>query len=169
MVLMMVGHRDRFSIPLGFIVHTSRPDWVDVAPIGLRLGVHLRIPIHFGGGGQENHSSLCFGQPEGVIRSEGAHFQRVDGMLLVIFGTCRARKVQNVVQGALDLDRFRYIVLNEGKALLNHQVLDILGSPRQEVVHTNDLVALLDKTVAQVRSEEPRPAGHQRPCHPQPR
>src|SRR5262245_25397832 len=39
-LLAVIGHREGLGVALRFVVHTARPDGVDVAPVRLRLRVH---------------------------------------------------------------------------------------------------------------------------------
>src|SRR5919108_5244792 len=45
-LLPVVRHCHRLGVALGLVVHAARPNWVDVTPVRLRLGVYLRITVH---------------------------------------------------------------------------------------------------------------------------
>ena len=47
-LLAVVGHRQRLGVALGLVVDAARADRVHVAPVGLRLRVHLRIAVDLG-------------------------------------------------------------------------------------------------------------------------
>ena len=79
-----VGHGHRLGEPLGLVVDPARADRVDVAPVGLRLRVDLRVAVRLRGGGEQEARALLPGQPERVQRADRADLQRLDRQLQVV-------------------------------------------------------------------------------------
>src|SRR6187200_3193053 len=52
-LLAVIGHRQRLGIALRLVVHPARADRVDVPPVGLGLRVHLGVPVHLAGRGEQ--------------------------------------------------------------------------------------------------------------------
>ena len=80
----MVGHGDRLSETLGFIVDTTRADRIDIAVVALILRVNLRVAIDLGCRGEQEARALILGQSQHLMRAERADFQRLDWQLQVI-------------------------------------------------------------------------------------
>src|SRR5439155_9275505 len=76
-LLCVVGHRHRLGVALGLVVDTARPDRVDVAPVRLRLGVHLRVAVDLTRGSEQKTGALELREPERVVRAVRAHLQRM--------------------------------------------------------------------------------------------
>ncbi len=58
----MMRHRQRLGKALRLVVHTSRPDRIDVAPVVLALGVDGRVPVDLAGRGEEEARIMRLGQ-----------------------------------------------------------------------------------------------------------
>ncbi len=58
----VVGHDHGLGESLGLVVDAPGPDGIHVAPVGLGLGVDERVPVHFGGRGEEVPGPVCLGQ-----------------------------------------------------------------------------------------------------------
>ena len=67
-VVAVIGHHRGLGEALGFVVDGSRPDGIDIAPVGLDLGMHFGVAIALGGGSME---------VAGVVFS--CEIERVDG------------------------------------------------------------------------------------------
>jgi len=63
----------------------------------------------------------------------------------------------------LHVQRERHVVAHQLEARLAEQVDHVAPAARVEVVHHEHVVTLLEQALAQVRSDEARPAGHQDP------
>jgi hypothetical protein len=73
--------------------------------------------------------------------------------------------VQDVIQVSLDIDVLGDIIFNEAKVLVPYEVGDILHVPGEEVIHADNLMSLLDKVMAEVRTQETRSTCDQCPLH----
>ena len=101
-LLAVVGHRQRLRVALGLVVHAARPDRVDVAPVGLRLRVHLRVAVHLARRGDQEPRALGLGQAERVMRAVGADLQRVQRQAQVVDRRGRRGQVVDEVDRLLD-------------------------------------------------------------------
>src|SRR5690606_35525408 len=105
--------------------------------------------------------TLGLGQPQRLVRTQAAHFERLDRQLQVVDRAGRTREVEHAVQRAVDVDEFGHVVADELKALPADQVGDVLGASGHEVVHADDLVTLGEKALTQARAQEAGGAGDQ--------
>jgi hypothetical protein len=158
-VVAVVGHRHCLGKALGLVVDAARADGVDVAPVALRLRVHLRVAVDLRGGGEEVARTLVLGQTQCVVGSQRADLERRDGMLQVVVGAGRGSEVQHGVERAIDVDVLADVVLDEAKALMPKQVGDVVHVASNEVVHADDGVTFGNEPVAQVRPQEAGGAG----------
>ena len=63
----MIGHRHGFCETLGFIIHPTEPNRINIPPIRFRLRVHKRIAIDFGGGCKQEPGSFVLCQAERLV------------------------------------------------------------------------------------------------------
>src|SRR4051795_8447856 len=68
-LLAVIGHRQRLGVALGLVVDAARPDRVDVAPVGLRLRMDLRVAVDLAGGEEQEAGAVGLGQAERVVRA----------------------------------------------------------------------------------------------------
>jgi hypothetical protein len=61
------------------------------------------------------------------------------------------------------VETFRDVLVDEAEPGVVHQVRDVLQRPGQEVVDAHDVTALAQELLAQVRPDEPGPAGDHNP------
>jgi hypothetical protein len=73
--------------------------------------------------------------------------------------------VEDLVDRALDGQALAHVVLDEREALVVQEVLDVDLSAGHEAVDRDDLVASSEQRIAEVRTQEPGPAGDDRPGH----
>ena len=71
-LLAVVGHRQRLGVALGLVVDAAGADRVHVAPVGLGLGVHLRVAVDLRGRGEHEPGPLLLRQAEHVVGAVGA-------------------------------------------------------------------------------------------------
>ena len=109
-LLAVVGHRQRLGVALRLVVDAAGADRVDVAPVGLRLRVHLRIAVDLARRGQEEAGALELRQPERVVRPVRADLQRLQRQPQVVDRARRAREVVDEVDRLLDPDRLGQIM-----------------------------------------------------------
>ena len=76
-VLATVVEKQRLGATLSLVVACARPDWVDVAPIFLRLGMHFGVAVHFAGGCSENRCPDPLGEPEHIECARRRNFGAV--------------------------------------------------------------------------------------------
>lgn len=62
--------------------------------------------------------------------------------------------MENVIDFPLDVDVFRYIVVNELEVLVPDKVVDIINASCEKVVHTDNFVSFLDKSITEMRAEK---------------
>ena len=138
-LLPVVGHRQRLGIALRFVVDAARADRVDVTPVGLRLGVHLRVAIDLAGRREEEASSLHLGEAKRIVGAVGPDLERLQRQAQVVDGTRRAREVIDEIDGLRDLDVLRQIVWHEDERV-SPEVLDVGERARLEVVDADHTV-----------------------------
>ena len=154
-----VGQGHGLGEPLGLVVDAARSDRVDVAPVRLRLRVHLRVAVDLGGRGEHETGVLVAGQAQGVQRADRPHLQRLDRHAEVVDGRRRAGEVQDEVDRAADVDVVGDVRPDQPEAGVGSEVRDVLRGAGEEVVEADDLVATVEQRLAQVGAEEPRAAG----------
>src|SRR3954453_14484050 len=157
-LLTVVGHRQGLGVALRLVVDAARADRVHVAPVGLLLGVDLRVAVDLGGGREQEARALDLREAQGVVRSVRADFERVQGESQVVDRARRARQVVDEVHRLVDRQVLGQVVVDERVAVVP-DVLDVREVSRVEVVDTDDPQPLLEKRIAEVGSEKPCPAG----------
>src|SRR5262245_48409903 len=95
------------------------------------------------------------------MRAERADLQRLDGKLEVVHRTGGTGEVQNAVERAGGLDEFGDGVADELKPGVAGQVREVGGIAGEVVVDADDLVALAQQFVAEMRAEKPRRPGYE--------
>ena len=161
-VIAMIGHRDGLGEPLGLVVAAPGPDGIDVAPVVFALRVNLGVAVDLGGAGEQEPRILGLGQPQRIMSAERPDLERRNGVSEVIDRARRTGEMEDVVDLAVDLDRLGDIVLDEPETGVLEQACDVSASAGQQIVHADDLVAVAQETLAEMRSDEPRPAGDDR-------
>src|SRR6056297_2593187 len=73
--------------------------------------------------------------------------------------------MQNVVEATLHVYKLRDIVFDEAESGMTEQMVDVGEIAGNEIVHAEDLVALLEKPVAKMASEKSGSAGNQSARH----
>ena len=164
-LLAVVGHHERLGVALRLVVDAAGADRVHVAPVGLRLRVHLRVAVDLARRGDEETSSLELRQAEHVVRPIGADLERVQRQAQVVDRAGRAREVEDEVDALIDEEGRGDVVVDEEELVAVVQMFDVLQRPRVEVVDADDAVALLQEVVAEMRPEEAGPAGNDRSAH----
>ncbi len=159
----VVRHGDGLGEALGFVVDPSGAHRVDVAPVGFGLWVDKRIAIAFRCRGEQEASSLGFGEAEGLVGAERPDLEGLDGQLEIVDGRCRGGEVQHKIQPARNVDEVGHIMLDKDEPIAAEKMLDILEVAGDEVVHADHIEPLFEESFAQMRAEESRASGHQRP------
>ena len=165
-LLAVISHRQRFGVALRLVVDAARANRVHVAPVGLRLGMHLRIAVHLARRGEQEARALDLRQAEHVVGSIGAHLERVEREAQVVDRAGGAGQVEDEVHRLVDEPGLRQVLVDEDEVGAVLDVLDVLERARVEVVHAHHAVALLEQVVAEVRAEKTGAAGDNRSTHP---
>src|SRR5581483_8484798 len=129
-----VRHAHRLGEAFRLVVDAPGPDRVHVAPVGLVLGVDLRIAVDLAGRGQEVPGPLVPGQAEGVVGAEAARFERFDRQRQVGLRGCRAGQVHDRVDGAGDVDAAAHVPAHEAEPVPTGEVGDVGHGAGAEVV-----------------------------------
>ena len=155
----VVGHRHRLGEALGLVVHAARADRVDVAPVRLRLRVHLRVAVDLAGRGEEEPGVLGLGQAEAVVRAQAADLQDLDRDALEVDRRRRAGEVHDRVDLAGHPHVLADVVLDEREPAVAEQLLDVGHGTGDEVVDGDDTITAIEQRPAEVRAEEAGAAG----------
>ena len=76
-LLALICHRQRLGVALRLVVDPARADRVHVAPVGLGLGMDLRVAVHLARRGEQEAGPLELRQAEHVMRPVRADLERV--------------------------------------------------------------------------------------------
>ena len=163
-LLAVIGHRQRLRVALRLVVDTAGPDRVDVAPVGLRLRMHLRITVDLARRGEQEARALELRQPERVMGAVRADLQGLQRQPQIVDRARRARQVIDEIHRLLDPDRLGQIVRDERELVLPH-VLDVRQRARLQVVDTDHPVTPLQQRVTEMRTEKTGTAGDDRSRH----
>ena len=163
-LLAVVRHRQRLGVALRLVVDAARADRVDVAPVGLRLRVHLRIAVDLARRGEQEPRALHLGEAERVVRAVRADLERLQRQAQVVDRARRAREVVDEVDRLRDLDVLRQVVRQEDERVAA-EMLDVGERARLEVVDADHPVAPAEQRLAEVGAEEAGAAGHHRGWH----
>src|SRR5882672_7294816 len=106
---------------------------------------------------------MLFRERQEIEHTVGAHQERLDRMRLIVRRRRGRCEVPYKVQLSAELDRPRHVMLDEGDPAVVRQVADVLAPTCDEIVDTDDFVALFEKPVDQVRTEETRSARDKAP------
>ncbi len=163
-VIAVVCHRDRFAEALGFVVHAPRPNRIDVSPVVLALGMHERVAVHLGSRGEQEPRALSLRDAEGIVGTERADLQRLNRQLQIVEGRRGTREVQDPVEVTVEANVLGDVVLDEREAGPRLHGREVLPGSGDEVVHTDDVPALAEEELTEVRADEPRSARDERPA-----
>src|SRR5438876_2986011 len=155
-LLPVVGHRHRLGVALRLVVDAARADGIDVAPVGLRLRMHLRVAVDLARRGEEEAGALELRETQRVVRAVRAHLEGLQRQPRVVDRAGRAREVVDELDRLLDPEVLRHVLVHECEALAS-EVLDVLERSRVEVVHADNAEVLRDEVIAEMRAEEPGP------------
>jgi hypothetical protein len=157
----VVGHGHGFGEALGLVVDPADPHRVHVAEVALRLRALLGITVALRGAGQQKARALRLRQPQGLVGTERADLEDLDGKSLEIGGACRRCEMEDRVEVSGHVEVVGDVVVLEGEPRVTEQRLDVLHSPGEKVVERDDLATLRQQAPAEMRSDEPRAARDQ--------
>ena len=157
LVLAMVVEEQRLCATFALVVTRSRSPGIDVAPVGLRLGVDLRITIDLTGGGLEDLGLDAFCQTQHIDRPMDTGLGGLHRVELVMDGRGRTGQVVDLVH--LHVEGIGNVMTHELEVMVVEQRHDIVLCPGEEVVHTEDVVTLVQQPVAEVGTQKAGAAG----------
>ncbi len=162
-MLAVIGHGERLGEALGLVVDAPRPDRVDVAPVGLHLGVDEGVAVDLARRCQEEPRPLGLGQAQQVVGPQAAHLHDLDGDLRKVLRRRGARQVHDRVDLAGHHQVLGHVAHDEGEARACCQLGHVLLDAGHQVVDTDHLVAPSDERPAQVRPQEAGASAHHDP------
>ena len=83
-MLAVVVKKQGFRTAFPFVITRPQPNGIDMAPVGFRLRMHLRITIDFARRGLQNFSLDAFGEPEHVNATMHRRLGGLDRIKLVM-------------------------------------------------------------------------------------
>ncbi len=162
-VIAVIRHGHGFGKALRLVVHSSRPHRVHLTDVRLGLGMYVRVTVDLRRRCEQEAGVLRLSESKRLVRTQRAHLQRLDRKLKVVDRAGRRGKMEYPIQRPRDINELGDVVLIEAEMLVLGQVADILGRPRNEVVQTDDVVAIRQEPVGQVGAQKP---GHSRDQEP---
>ena len=154
-LLAVVRHRQRLRVALRLVVDAARADRVHVAPVALRLRMHVRVAVDLARRGEQEPRALELGEAERVVRPVRADLQRVQRLPHVVDRARERGQVEDEVDRLVDRDVLGDVVVQE-EELVAAEVLEVLERRRLEVVDADHAVPLREQVVAEMRAEEAR-------------
>ena len=127
-VVAVVGHDGGLGESLGLVVDGARADGIDVAPVGLDLGVDLGVAVALGGGGVEVAGAVFAGEVEGVDGSGGADEEGFDAEAGVVDGAGGRGEVEDVIDLAR-VEGLADVLLEQAEAALVLEVARLARLP----------------------------------------
>ena len=158
-VVAVVGGGYRLGEALGFVVDAARTDGVDVAPVGLPLGMLQRVAVDLRRRGEHEARTLGLGQPQRVVRAQRADLQGWNRKLQVVDGARRARPVQDQIHRARDRNLIGDVVVDELEVAVP-QMADVREASGQQVVDPDHGVPAIEQAVGEMRADEAGDAGN---------
>ena len=109
-----------------------------------------------------NRASLALASPRALCVPSEPTLSVGIGCVEIIDRAGRAGEMQDVVDRPVDLDRLGDVVLDELEPRVVEERRDVAARAGQQVVDADDLVAVVEESLAKMRPDEPRPAGDDR-------
>ena len=125
------------------------------------------VAVHLRGRGLEDPAPETLGQAQHVDGAMHAGLGRLHGIVLIVDRRGRAGEIVDLVD--LDIERKRHVVAHQLEARMADQMLDVALAAGEEIVDANDVVAVGNQAIAQVRAEKAGTAGDQHRLATQPR
>ena len=164
-VFVAIGADERLAIPFRFVVTRPGTVGVDVTAVVFRLGIEFGVAVHLAGRCEEVLGVFLLSDAEGLVGAQRADLERLDGLVPVEDWGVETREVDHPVKVAGHVDELRDVVFVEREAVVVEHVVEVVGSSRDAVFHRDDLVAVRDEGVTQVRANEAGAAGDEDSTH----
>ena len=119
--------------------------------------MNFGITVNFRGRSLKDSCVNALCQTEHIDRAHHAGFDGFHGIILIMNGRSRTREIVNLVN--FEKNRFGYIVPNQFKKMIVHQMQNIFLSAREKIVETNNFVAFIQKSFAKMRTDKACAAG----------
>ena len=154
----VVRHDDGLGVALRLVVDAARPDRVHMAPVRLRLRVHLRIAVHLTRRREHETRALPLREADRVVGPVRPGLQRVQRHPQVVDRARERGQVIDDVDWLVHGDRLDHVVVQERERVVA-EVVDVRERRDDEVVDAHDPVAALEQGLAEVGAEETGAAG----------
>jgi hypothetical protein len=118
-----------------------------------------RVPIDLARTGKKDASTRSLGEPEHVDGSMDTRLRGLHGISLVMDRGSGAGEVVNLID--LYVERECHVVPKDFEARVGQEMGDVVLGGGVIVVHTEDLIALTEEPLTQVRADETCSPGHQ--------
>ena len=155
-MLPVVIEEKGFCTPFPLIVTCPETDGVDTPPIGLRLGMDRRIPVDLRSGCLKDLGPQPLRQAQHIDGTMNVHLGRLNGVVLIVDRSSGTSQVVDFVN--LHIEREGDVVANKFKIRISQQMDDIPLGPRIEIVDTEDIVSILEETLAEMGTQESSPS-----------
>ena len=159
LMLAVIVEEQRFSAALAFVVAGARADRIDVAPIVFGLGMDCRIAIDLARRCLEYLAFEPLGEPQHIDRAVHRGLGRLHRIMLVMNGRGRTGEIVDFID--LDIERKAHIMAHELEARMIVEMIDIALCAGEQIVGTQDLLAIGEQTINQMRAQKTGAAGYQ--------
>jgi hypothetical protein len=157
-MLAVVIKEKGFRTPFPLIIACPETDGVDTSPVGFWLGMDHGIPIYLRSRGLKDLGLEPFRQPQHVDGTVNVHLGGLNRVVLIVDRRRRTSQVVDLID--LHIKRKGNVVANEFKIRIPYQRSDISLGPRIEIVDTEDIVSILEETLAEMGAQEPGSSCH---------
>lgn len=163
LVLADVFHGQGFGEALAFVVAGAGAIRVDVAPVGLDLGVDKGIAIDLGGGSLHEAGAVAAGELQRVMGAVGVDQQGLDRVAGVALGAGRAGEIVDAIEVIIDqlgAERLGHILRQELEVRPTAQVVQIVRDTGQKIIRRDDIMPLDDQALHKVATDKPGTTGY---------
>ena len=154
-----VLERQRLAEALRLVVAGAGADRIDVAPVGLRLGVFERVAVDLRCRCEDEARPAVGGEREQAVGAGGVRHHRLDRELLVVHGARRRRQVEDEVDG--DERRAGDVLADERETRVMRDLFHVLVGTGGEIVEADHVVAPAQHFAADVTADEAGPTGNE--------
>src|SRR3954453_21525867 len=133
------------SSPFAFVVTGSRTDGIDMADIGFRLRMDLRIAINLAGGSLQNPGRFPSGELKHMHGADDAGFHRSDRIALVVAWRGRTRQIVDAIDIGIDVDRVANVMFDKSEIRMIEQWSDVAHRTGEQIIDADNAVAALQQ------------------------